>query len=156
MERKSAELRGVAGFSKEIVAILGKHSGKFSTFDILSDNDVREGLKKLSNWPTYPQLYVNGELVGGVDVVKELEASGELDQMLPKSETVTLDDRSVSSLSLSAPHLDASSCIALYRLQVEGLGQQESCYALHERQPLYAQMWILPPNRPHPSPSQVS
>ncbi len=42
----------------------------FKSFDILSDDEVREGLKKFSNWPTYPQLYVNGELIGGVDIVK--------------------------------------------------------------------------------------
>ncbi|GAU91682.1 hypothetical protein RvY_03892 [Ramazzottius varieornatus] len=66
------------GFSKQIVAILNDNSAKYSTFDILSDNDVREGLKKFSNWPTYPQLYINGELIGGLDIVKELQASGEL------------------------------------------------------------------------------
>ncbi|OWA52358.1 Glutaredoxin-3 [Hypsibius exemplaris] len=74
------------GFSKQIVAILNGRSAKYGSFDILTDNDVREGLKKLSNWPTFPQLYVNGELVGGLDIVKELEASGELEQMLPKEE----------------------------------------------------------------------
>jgi Grx4 family monothiol glutaredoxin len=75
-----------AGFSKQIVAILNKHSAKYGSFDILSDDDVREGMKKFSNWPTFPQLYINGELVGGLDIVKELEASGELEQMLPKEE----------------------------------------------------------------------
>ncbi|XP_055332345.1 glutaredoxin-3-like [Paramacrobiotus metropolitanus] len=79
------------GFSRQIVAILNEHSAKYGTFDILSDTDVREGLKKLSNWPTYPQLYINGELVGGLDIVKELQASGELDQMLVKTES--LEDR---------------------------------------------------------------
>lgn len=42
----------------------------FDTFDILSDNEVRQGLKKFSNWPTFPQLYVKGELIGGLDIVK--------------------------------------------------------------------------------------
>ena len=42
----------------------------FGTFDILSDEEVRQGLKTFSNWPTYPQLYVNGELVGGLDIIK--------------------------------------------------------------------------------------
>lgn len=45
-------------------------SATFETFDILSDNDVRQGLKTFSNWPTYPQLYVNGELIGGLDIIK--------------------------------------------------------------------------------------
>ena len=43
---------------------------EFSTFDILEDEEVRQGLKKFSNWPTYPQLYVNGELIGGLDIVR--------------------------------------------------------------------------------------
>ena len=42
---------------------------KYDTFDILSDEEVRQGLKKLSNWPSYPQLYVNGELIGGLDII---------------------------------------------------------------------------------------
>jgi glutaredoxin-related protein len=51
---------------------------EYKTFDITKDDDVRLGLKEFSNWPTYPQLYVNGELVGGLDIVKELKESGEL------------------------------------------------------------------------------
>jgi glutaredoxin-related protein len=46
---------------------------KYSSFDILSDEEVRQGLKEYSKWPTYPQLYVNGELVGGLDIVKVFE-----------------------------------------------------------------------------------
>lgn len=88
------------GFSKQIVAILNNHKLQFSTFDILSDEDVRQGLKTFSNWPTYPQLYVSGELIGGLDIVKELEASGELDKICPKVQT--LEDR-LSSLVRKAP-----------------------------------------------------
>ena len=65
----------------------------FSHFDILSDNEVREGLKKFSNWPTYPQLYINGELVGGLDIIKEMIQTGEFKDMVPVSETDTLNDR---------------------------------------------------------------
>lgn len=50
----------------------------FDTFDILTDEDVRQGLKIYSNWPTYPQVYVNGELVGGLDIIKSLKEEGEL------------------------------------------------------------------------------
>ncbi len=46
------------------------------------DNEVREGLKKLSNWPTYPQLYVKGELLGGADIIAEMAESGELKEAL--------------------------------------------------------------------------
>ncbi|KAK9293915.1 hypothetical protein QLX08_011300 [Tetragonisca angustula] len=60
------------------------YKADYQTFDILQDNDVREGLKKFSDWPTYPQLYINGELIGGLDIVKELVDSGELENMLPK------------------------------------------------------------------------
>lgn len=72
------------GFSKQIVEILQKHNIQFSSFDIFSDEAVRQGLKSFSNWPTYPQLYVSGELIGGLDIVKELEASGELESMCLK------------------------------------------------------------------------
>lgn len=60
-------------------------SGKaleFSTFDILSDEEVRQGLKTFSNWPTYPQVYAKGELVGGLDIIKELKEGGELEGAL--------------------------------------------------------------------------
>ena len=50
----------------------------FETFDILSDEDVRQGLKTFSNWPTYPQVYAKGNLVGGLDIIKELREGGEL------------------------------------------------------------------------------
>lgn len=51
------------------------YSVDYNTFDILQDDKVRQGLKKYSNWPTYPQLYVNGELVGGLDIIKVKEMS---------------------------------------------------------------------------------
>lgn len=71
------------GFSQRIVKTLNKYDGvTFGHFDILSDDAVREGLKKYSNWPTYPQLYVNGELVGGIDIVEELDEAGELEEVL--------------------------------------------------------------------------
>eukprot|EP00347_Sterkiella_histriomuscorum_P021830 403332619 len=71
------------GFSKRIVSLLNKYDGlTFGHFDIFSDDEVREGLKKYSNWPTYPQLYVNGQLVGGIDIVEELDESGELEEVL--------------------------------------------------------------------------
>ncbi|KAM9852328.1 glutaredoxin 3 [Aulostomus maculatus] len=79
------------GFSRQIVALLKDRSIRFSSFDILSDEEVRQGLKTYSNWPTYPQLYVNGELIGGLDIVKELAESGELENTCPKA--VTLEHR---------------------------------------------------------------
>lgn len=76
------------GFSRQIVALLSEHNIQFSTFDILADEEVRQELKTYSNWPTYPQLYVNGELVGGLDIVRELAESGELANTCPKAETL--------------------------------------------------------------------
>lgn len=72
------------GFSKKIVKILNDQEAKFSSFDILTDDAVRQGLKAYSNWPTYPQLYVNGELLGGLDIVEAMVQSGELKDALPK------------------------------------------------------------------------
>lgn len=76
------------GFSRTIVSTLDNYKTDYKSFDILQDNDVREGLKKFSNWPTYPQLYLNGELIGGLDIVKEMDESGELESMLPKKDSV--------------------------------------------------------------------
>lgn len=70
------------GFSKQMTALLIDAKVEYSTFDILSDEEVRQGLKTFSNWPTYPQLYVKGELIGGLDIVKELQESGELKSIL--------------------------------------------------------------------------
>ena len=70
------------GFSRKMVALLDEAKIRFSSFDILTDQDVREALKHYSNWPTYPQLYIKGELVGGLDVVAELIEEDELKDML--------------------------------------------------------------------------
>ena len=70
------------GFSANTVAIL-KHIGKsFTTFDILQDMDIRQGLKEYSNWPTFPQLYIKGKLVGGNDIITEMFESGDLQGVL--------------------------------------------------------------------------
>ena len=70
------------GFSANSVAIL-KHLGVgFNTFNILNDPEIRQGLKEFSNWPTYPQLYVNGKLLGGNDIITEMYKSGELQDYL--------------------------------------------------------------------------
>lgn len=79
------------GFSRQIVALLKQAGIRFSTFDILQDDEVRQGLKTFANWPTYPQLWVQGELVGGLDIVKEMIANGELQSMLPPLESETTD-----------------------------------------------------------------
>eukprot|EP01118_Nematostelium_gracile_P020053 TRINITY_DN95_c0_g1_i1.p1 TRINITY_DN95_c0_g1~~TRINITY_DN95_c0_g1_i1.p1 ORF type:complete len:190 (+),score=78.96 TRINITY_DN95_c0_g1_i1:281-850(+) len=70
------------GFSRKIVEILNTENIQFGSFDILQDEEVRQGLKTFSNWPTYPQLYSKGKLIGGLDIVKELAADGELKESL--------------------------------------------------------------------------
>lgn len=70
------------GFSANIVRILNDQKANFNSFNILSDMDIREGVKAFSNWPTYPQLYVKGELIGGNDIVTELANNGELQDIL--------------------------------------------------------------------------
>lgn len=66
------------GFSRTLIEILRQHEVTFDTFDILTDNDVRQGLKTFSNWPTYPQVYAAGELIGGLDIIRDLDKEGEL------------------------------------------------------------------------------
>lgn len=66
------------GFSRKVVEALRGVDQPFGSFDILSDEAVRQGLKEFSQWPTYPQLYVNGELMGGCDIVLEMAAGNEL------------------------------------------------------------------------------
>jgi monothiol glutaredoxin len=66
------------GFSATVVQLLKETGATFGSFNILADNDLREGLKQYSSWPTFPQLYVDGKLVGGCDIVRELHARGEL------------------------------------------------------------------------------
>ena len=70
------------GFSARVVAALRALEAKFAFVNIFEDPEVREGLKAYSNWPTFPQLYVNGELIGGCDIAVEMYESGELAELL--------------------------------------------------------------------------
>ncbi|OQR85610.1 glutaredoxin [Achlya hypogyna] len=71
------------GFSRQLVETLNEHKFTYEHFDILSDDKVRQGLKKYSNWPTYPQVYIKGELIGGLDIITQLKEDGELDALKP-------------------------------------------------------------------------
>ncbi len=73
------------GFSAAVVGILKELGAPFGSFNILADADVREGLKEYSRWPTFPQLYVDGKLVGGCDIVRELHSRGELAPLVKKT-----------------------------------------------------------------------
>jgi monothiol glutaredoxin len=70
------------GFSAQVVQVLSQLGVKFQSFDVLSDDSLRQGIKEFSNWPTIPQLYVQGEFVGGCDIVREMYQSGELAELL--------------------------------------------------------------------------
>ncbi len=72
----------MCGFSRVVVRILNHLNVPFSSFDVLQDPDLRQNLKAFSNWPTFPQLYVSGELIGGCDIAQEMFQSGELAQVL--------------------------------------------------------------------------
>lgn len=69
------------GFSSRVAGVLNYMSVDFSDVNVLADDDVRQGIKDFSDWPTIPQLYVKGEFVGGCDIVTEMTLSGELDQL---------------------------------------------------------------------------
>ena len=72
------------GFSLQVVEILNQLKVTFSSFDVFSDEEIRQGVKDYSHWPTYPQLYLDGKLVGGCDIVVEMSKSGELKKLLKK------------------------------------------------------------------------
>lgn len=75
------------GFSAKAVAALRGVGAKFAYVNIFDDPEIREGLKAYSNWPTFPQLYVGGELIGGCDITIEMYESGELKQVVDAAGT---------------------------------------------------------------------
>lgn len=79
---KGSKLMPQCGFSNNVVQILNTLGVPFETVDVLSDSDIRQGIKEYSNWPTIPQVYVNGEFIGGSDILIELYQTGELQQMI--------------------------------------------------------------------------
>jgi monothiol glutaredoxin len=70
------------GFSAAVVGVLKEVGAPFGSFNILADGELREGLKEYSSWPTFPQLYVDGKLIGGADIVRALHAKGELAKLV--------------------------------------------------------------------------
>ncbi len=79
---KGTKLMPQCGFSNNVVQILNALGMTFETFDVLSDLEIREGIKDYSNWPTIPQVYVKGEFIGGSDILIEMYNSGELREKL--------------------------------------------------------------------------
>eukprot|EP01006_Ploeotia_vitrea_P005128 TRINITY_DN116401_c0_g1_i1.p2 TRINITY_DN116401_c0_g1~~TRINITY_DN116401_c0_g1_i1.p2 ORF type:complete len:144 (-),score=18.63 TRINITY_DN116401_c0_g1_i1:121-552(-) len=72
------------GFSAKVASILQPYNVKYICYDVLADQRIRDGVKRISNWPTIPQLFVDGEFVGGCDIVTELHRTGELKELIGK------------------------------------------------------------------------
>lgn len=79
---KGSKLMPQCGFSNNVVQILNTLAVPYATVDILAEPEIRQGIKEYSNWPTIPQIYINGEFVGGSDIAIELYQNGELQQMV--------------------------------------------------------------------------
>jgi len=73
------------GFSAQTAAILKEHSVAFKSFNVLDDDEIRNGIKEYSDWPTVPQLYIDGEFVGGCDIITEMHQNGDLAKALGKA-----------------------------------------------------------------------
>lgn len=79
---KGNKLMPQCGFSNQVVQILNILGVPYETIDVLADQDIRQGIKEYSNWPTIPQVYINGEFIGGSDVMTEMYQKGELQQLV--------------------------------------------------------------------------
>jgi monothiol glutaredoxin len=79
---KGNKLMPQCGFSNNVVQILNTLGVPFETVDVLADNEIRQGIKEYSEWPTIPQVYINGEFIGGSDILIEMYQKGELQQMV--------------------------------------------------------------------------
>ena len=84
---KGTKEQPMCGFSARVVNILNQHSVVFQDVNVLEDSEIRIKLSEYSNWPTIPQLFVKGELIGGCDIVMELEGKGELGSVLTNAGT---------------------------------------------------------------------
>ena len=73
------------GFSAKAVQLLNACGTRFATFNVLDNPDLRQGLKDFSNWPTFPQLYIKGELIGGSDIMIEMYQKGELQKLVEQA-----------------------------------------------------------------------
>ena len=79
---KGNKMAPQCGFSAQVVHILNNVGIEYETRDVLQDEELRQGIKEYTNWPTIPQLYVNQEFVGGCDIITEMFQSGELQKLL--------------------------------------------------------------------------
>jgi len=102
------------GFSAAVVGALGELGVEYETVDVLSDPEIRQGIKEFTEWPTIPQLYVDQEFVGGSDIIKQMVATGELHKMLGvafeevQAPTVNLTDAMVEAFQAAAAEQEGS------------------------------------------------
>jgi monothiol glutaredoxin len=79
---KGTKLMPMCGFSNNVVQMLNALGVPFETINVLDDGEIRQGIKEFSNWPTIPQVYINGEFIGGSDILIEMYQKGELQEMV--------------------------------------------------------------------------
>ena len=79
---KGTKQQPMCGFSAQVISIFNQLGKPFETYNILADEEVRQKMKEFSNWPTFPQVYINGEFVGGCDIVNEMYQKGELQPLV--------------------------------------------------------------------------
>ena len=79
---KGTKLMPQCGFSNNVAQILNSLGAPYEAVDVLADYDIRQGIKEYSNWPTIPQVYINGEFIGGSDIMIELYQNGKLQEMV--------------------------------------------------------------------------
>ena len=115
------------GFSAQVIGILDKLVKGYETVNVLKDPAIRDGIKEFSSWPTIPQLYVDGELVGGCDIVKEMYAAGELQKLLGAEEapakppSITLTDAAAKAFKDAAGEAGDD----VLRLEIDGQFQND-------------------------------
>ncbi len=121
---KGNRLAPSCGFSASVVGILDGFLPSYHTVDVLEDPEIRDGVKAFSEWPTIPQLYVDGQFVGGADIVKEMHARGELrvlfgtDAVSPRQPTMTVGESALKELRTAAKSMGADGSIM--RMEISG------------------------------------
>ncbi len=100
------------GFSAQVVQILDELLPRYETVDVLRSPEIRDGIKEFSQWPTIPQLYVGGQFIGGCDIIREMNASGELQKLIgaevsePATPTITISEAAVKALEAALADSD--------------------------------------------------
>jgi len=116
------------GFSSTVVQILSNYLPDYQTFNVLSDPGIREGIKEYADWPTIPQLYIAGEFVGGCDIIREMDESGELAEALgdsielPDPPTITVTDSAAATFKAALEDTEPGDVL---RIQIDAQFQHD-------------------------------